>query len=171
MFLLRFHRRVPSNFTPEFSFWRPRLDHDLHFEPCPEQHRCQSRMVSTSSSILNTSLLRHVVILELAHQVKFDWQSAPGFHVRNVVVAPTVQIRFCILNHVDDSTRPGVSNTVLSICRQEFFQLGPHRRWHALGFSFFSFLHSTRQGSRHVLRQKSHWKVENSKQQVALRKW
>ena len=43
----------------EFSFWRPRLDHDLHFEPCPEQHRCQSRIVSTSSSILNTSLLRH----------------------------------------------------------------------------------------------------------------
>ena len=35
-----------------------------------------------------------MVILELAHQVKFDSQSTPGFHLRVVMVAPTVQIRF-----------------------------------------------------------------------------
>ena len=54
------------------------------------------------------------------------------------------------------STGSKISNTVLSICRQEFFSWVPTEGGTPWDFSFFSFLHSTCQGSRHVLRQNLH---------------
>ena len=101
------------------------------------------------------------------------WQPTPGgfvtFHFRAVVLVPIVEARFCILNHVEGnmscsseivcqgcgvSTGSQISNTFPSLRRQECFIRV--QAWHALGFSFFSFLPCTRQGSRHAFRHKFH---------------